>query len=122
MINLWIHICVETIFLRRCFHPGSQGLLVRQTNLSDRLHALEAILPWRHQPPWRPIRIGKRLSVNTRYDESQRVHRFIQPQALRVWPMQNTSAEEGLFFVRIVRTTLGFALSYSGGRGRHTTL
>src|SRR5215470_8139758 len=82
VIYTWVDVREEPIFIRRVLHPRCFRLFVDETNLSDRLDAFEAILPWNDQPQRCTILIWKRpFAVKPNGQDRQRIHCFIQTQS-----------------------------------------
>jgi hypothetical protein len=84
MIHFGIHIRIEAIFLRVRFRPGGWRLLLNESNLDDRLDALESVFPRNNKPDGRAVLIGKYLSVQTHTEKREGMHRFVDPETLNV--------------------------------------
>src|SRR5436190_19194650 len=66
MIYVRVHVGIETVFAGVFYVPGSRGLLSNQTDLDDRLDALESILPRHHQTDRRAVLHRHCLTVQSR--------------------------------------------------------
>src|SRR5215831_4761735 len=86
MIDIWIHIGVEPVLVRRELVPERPWLLGHELDLRQRLHALKSILPRNDEPNRCTVLIAQRLAVKTNRDESQFVARFLHREAFGIWP------------------------------------
>jgi len=84
MIDLRIHVGIKTVLVGVGPVPRSGRLARHQLDLDDRLDALEAVFPRHHQADGGTILRRQRLAVHADTQERQRVHGFIQPQALDI--------------------------------------
>ena len=92
MIDLGVHIRIEAVFLGVGLVPRRFGLRVRQANADDRLGALESVFPRNHETKRCAILIGQRASVHAGGEQRERMHGLVEPQALRVRPVEHTRA------------------------------
>src|SRR5262249_26975929 len=49
MVDTWIHVRVETVFLCRLLLPCVERLFVCEADIDDRFDTLEAVLPWHYK-------------------------------------------------------------------------
>src|ERR1700761_3347121 len=62
MIAVRVDVGIEAVFLRRRLVPGGRRLLVEEADSDDRLRALEAVLPWHHDPHRRAVLVRKHFA------------------------------------------------------------
>jgi len=107
MIDRGIHVGVEAVFVGRRDVPGRRRLLLGKADLDDRLDALEAVFPRHHQPQWSTVLVGQRLAIESDGKDRQRMHGFVDPQALDVGPVEDGEALSR----HLVRTVTGLERS-----------
>src|SRR5262249_5828934 len=54
-----------------------------------RLDALETVFPWNDEPQRCAVLIGKRLAVEADGQNGEWMHRFVEPQAFDIGPLEN---------------------------------
>ncbi len=86
MIYVRIHVGVEAVLVGRQVHPGGGGHGVGQLDFHDGLGALEAVFPRNHCPDGGAVGVGHQLAIHARGKDRQRIHGFIQAQALYIGP------------------------------------
>ncbi len=88
MIDLGIDVRVEPVLARVLLRPRRLRLLLDERDADDGLDTLEAVLPRHDEPDRRAVLVGQRLTVEPHRQDRERVHGFVEPQALDVWPGQ----------------------------------
>src|SRR6185436_13219694 len=89
MIDRWIYIGVEPVFVRRRQFPGDFWLLGGKADAHDRLGALETVLPWNHHAHGCAVLVWQRPAVKSHRQQGQWMHRFVHAQALDVGPVED---------------------------------
>src|SRR5712691_11223576 len=84
MIDIRIDVGVETIFRGRVAIPGRRRLLFLEADLCQGLDALIAVLPGNNHANRRAILRRKTFTVHADAKKSERVHGFIEAQALDI--------------------------------------
>src|SRR6476646_2233119 len=86
VIDIRIHVRIETVFARRKLVPGCFRLVGHKLNLHERFRALESIFPWNHQANRRAVLVAQRPAVEARREKRKFVHRFRQCESFSVRP------------------------------------
>ena len=76
----------EVVFVRNDIVPKGVRFLGDQLDLDDRLDALEAVLPRRDETQRGAVLRRKRVAVDARCEEGERIHRLREGQPLVVGP------------------------------------
>src|SRR5712691_1720826 len=84
--DIRIHVGIKPVRRRPLYVPGRRGLIRHQTNLHNRLDALESVFPGRNQANWRAILRRQRLAIKPRRQNRQGIQGFVQPQAFNIRP------------------------------------
>ena len=84
MIDLRVHVGIETIFARIGDIPGGGRLLRDQLILTIDLMLLKPYFQGSNDAHRRAILRRQGFSIHTDGDKRQRMHSFVQPQALHV--------------------------------------
>src|SRR5574337_1054115 len=103
MIDGGIHVRVEPVLAWSRLFPCYLRLLAHEADPYDRLGALEAVLPWYHDPNGGAVLIRQHLPVQSECEQRERVKRLIQPQALHVGPIERGDTEQALTLSRELR-------------------
>src|SRR6266404_9183665 len=76
--DIGIYVGIKPVRCRPLYVPGRRGLIRHQTNLHNRLDALESVFPGRNQANWRAILRRQRLAIEPRRQNRQGIQGFVQ--------------------------------------------
>src|SRR5207249_11443916 len=82
MINRRVHVRIETVLTRRGQIPRGGRLLIGETDLHDRLDALEAVLPGNDEAKWRAVLVREHFAVEADCEDREGMHRLVEAQPL----------------------------------------
>src|SRR6266478_6200115 len=112
VIDIRIHVGIETVFAGSGLLPGVQGLVAGKADADDRLRAFESVLPWNHDAERGAVLIRERLSVQTETKQGERMHGLFLTDTLAVWPL-HFSILVAIPFVLIFQTFYPCTLSFA---------
>src|SRR4029078_9145829 len=97
MIDVRVHVRVETVLAGIGVVPRRVRHLVDEADVDDRLDVLEAVLPGDDETDWGAVLVEQGLAVQPDGEQRERVHGFVPAKPLRVTPVQTAVGETGHF-------------------------
>src|SRR5688572_27291704 len=89
MADARIYVRIEAVLVRSLNVPSRGRLIGDQSNLHNRLNALEPVFPRDNQANRRAILRRQRLAVQAGSQNRQRMYGFVEPQPLNVRPIED---------------------------------
>src|SRR5581483_6942725 len=117
-IDARVDVGIKPVLARTGLVPGGLRLRLDETDLDDRLRALEAVLPRHHQAQRRAVLVRQHLAVQADREQGQRMHRLIQPQAFDVRPFEAGAEQAGALARHLRRIVQRGELDVLGARRR----
>lgn len=88
MVDVWIDVGVEAVFVGGHLVPEGVRLLVDEVEFDDGFGVLEAVFPWHDDADGRAVLVGKGLTVAAKGEQSEWVHGFVHAEAFGVRPVE----------------------------------
>ena len=114
MIDCRIYVRIEAVLVGVGDVPGGRWLVLCKFDLDQRFGALESVLPGDDHSDRRAVLIGQRFAVHADGQQRQRVHGFVQPQALDVGQVDSGAAPQGHLLLVEIRFECDVAGRRSG--------
>src|SRR6266481_698092 len=84
MVDVRIHIRIETVLAGRVAVPCHRWLRFLKAYFDDRLDALVAVFPRDDHTHGRAVLRWERLAIHSKTQQRQRIHRFVEAQSLHI--------------------------------------
>ena len=93
MVDRGVDVGIEPIFTCGGLLPTGFGLFLQEADLGDGLARLEAVLPWHHDAHRGTILVGQNMAVQTKAQQGQWVHGFVNTKAFNIGPLEHTGTQ-----------------------------